>query len=125
MWLCAGSFLMYRGEHMLPGFDHFLVRFLVALLTGLGMFFFIFLKISFKHIKRIKAIEILKPCLFSFFDLKGYFMMALMISLGVILRTTHVISPLILGYFYMTMAIPLILSAIRFFLAWRNYNSLA
>jgi hypothetical protein len=125
IWLFAGGFLAYRGEHMLPGMSHLWIGIISSLVTGIGLFFLFFLKISFKHIRRITALEILRPCVFSFFDLKGYLMMALMIGMGVALRLTHLVDPEILGYFYMAMSIPLLLSAVRFFLAWRKFDSIA
>lgn len=124
MWFSAGTFLIIRGEFILPGFEHFWPRLLVVIVAGMAMFFLIFIRLSLNHIRRINAIEIIKPCIFSFFDFKGYLMMLFMITLGVTLRKTHVITAELLSYFYFTMSIPLILSAIRFFLAWRNYKSL-
>jgi hypothetical protein len=125
IWMFAGGFLAYRGEHMLPGMSHFWIGFISSFVIGIGLFLLFFIKISIKHIHRITSLEILRPCVFSFFNLKGYMMMAMMIGMGVTLRLTHLVDPEILGYFYMAMSIPLLLSAVRFFLAWRKFNSIA
>jgi hypothetical protein len=121
IWLVAGGILIYRGEELLPGLDHFFWGMVSVLTGGLLMFLLFFLRLSIKLIKRITSMEILKPCVFSFFDLKGYFMMAIMISLGIILRRSGIISMELLAYFYFTMSIPLLLSSIRFFIAWKKY----
>jgi len=124
IWLFAGGFLEYRGEHMLPGFSHLWIGSAAAIILGISLFLLFFLKISYKHITRITSLQIIRPCVFSFFDLKGYAMMALMIGMGIALRRTGIANPEVLGYFYMGMGIPLLLSAIRFFMAWRKFHAI-
>ena len=68
MWLMAGSILVYRGEVLLPNFHHFWIGMAMVLIGGLSMFFIVFLKLSLKLIRRINAMEILNPCVFSFFE---------------------------------------------------------
>jgi hypothetical protein len=124
LWLIAAVLLIYRGKQLLPGTEHFWPGIFLAAAAGIFMFFLVFLQLSIKLIRRIRALEILKPCVFSFFDLKGYIMMFIMIGLGIFLRRSEIISEEILAYFYFSMSIPLLLSSLRFFLAWIRYPAI-
>lgn len=121
VWLFAGSMLIGRGStYLVHNGHHRIVETAIASLVGLLFYILLFMKISFKHISRIKAKKIDKPCVFSFFDFKGYLMMGIMIAGGVILRHMHYINPEYLYTFYIGMGIPLILSSLRFFSSWRR-----
>ena len=121
IWLFAGLFLLFRGIGSLEEADVRWWKSLLAVVGGIVFFLLVFVRISSKHITRITALEILKPCVFSFFDLKSYFIMLVMITLGVAVRKLHLISGEVISYFFITMAIPLLSSSVRFFAAWRNY----
>jgi hypothetical protein len=82
--------------------------------VGLLFFRFLFLRISNRHISRIRAIAQERPCLFSFLDWRGYGLMTVMISGGILLRASGVVPLPVLGTFYVGMGTPLILSAVRF-----------
>lgn len=78
----------------------------------------LFAKISGKHIRRIRGLNIPYPCAFSFFNLRGYLMMAMMITGGIMLRRFDVINKEWLYNFYVAMGVPLLISATRFFYFW-------
>jgi hypothetical protein len=122
VWLFAGGFLMFRGIRSMPDGSWQLWKIAVSVAGGLLFFWILFLRISAKHIRRITSLEILRPCVFSFFDFKSYLMMALMITMGVTVRKLHLIGPATISYFFVTMAVPLLISAARFFGAWQNYT---
>lgn len=124
VWLFAGGFLMYRGIRSMPGGNWELWKTVMSVAGGLLFFRVLFLRISAKHIRRITTREILRPCVFSFFDFKSYFLMAVMIAMGVTVRRLEVIGAETIAYFFNSMAIPLLLSALRFLLAWRKYGLL-
>jgi len=124
VWLLAGGILSFRGLKGLSWTGPVLVSMLIAFAGGILFFYLLFLRISTKHIGRIKSLEILRPCVFSFFDFRSYLMMAIMITMGVTVRKLHLISNDIISYFFITMAIPLLLSSARFFMAWRQYDSI-
>jgi hypothetical protein len=96
----------------------------VSLAGGIIFFRVLFFRISSKHILRISSLEILRPCVFSFFNFRSYLLMALMITMGISVRKFHLISAEFLAYFYITMATPLLLSAARFFWAWNKYQEI-
>ena len=75
----------------------------------------LFSKISLKHTKRILSLKSEKPCAFSFFNFKSYILMTVMISSGIFVRKSGILSPDYLSLIYITMGIPLFLSAFRFY----------
>jgi len=93
----------------------------------LGMLFYVlmFAKISHKHIRRIKGLNIPYPCAFSFFNARGYLMMAVMIIGGIMLRNLDLIDKEWLYNFYVTMGVPLLISAFRFFYFWATNKSIS
>jgi len=68
-------------------------------------------------------IKIEDPCFFSFFNLRSYLLMAIMITGGISLRKLHVIHPEILYTFFLSMGLPLLISAYRFFYSWAKNRS--
>jgi hypothetical protein len=118
-WTTAGGILAGRGLAYLIQHGNFPgLRLAGGLLLGLIFYVLLFAKISRKHIKRIRGLNIPYPCAFSFFNLRGYFMMALMISGGIMLRSFDEINKEWLYNFYVTMGVPLLISASRFFYFW-------
>ncbi|HZL10194.1 MAG TPA: hypothetical protein VFC65_09365 [Prolixibacteraceae bacterium] len=116
VWTFAGGMLLFRGYSFLIVYPHFLaVKMSGCLISGLIFFKLLFVKISGKHVVRIENLPIDHPCLFSFFNLKSYLMMTVMISSGILLRKTGAISPEYLSLVYVTMGIPLLMSSFRFY----------
>ena len=124
-WTVAGTILGLRGTIWVADHDSFFpLHIAAAVLLGLAFFQLVFAKVSLRHIARIRAIDLVRPCLFSFFDFKGYIMMALMISGGILLRRSGLVDPEILNNFFVLMATPLLVSAIRFYYAFWRYPRL-
>ena len=123
VWTFAGGMLLGRGSAwLLKSGDHLVLRYAIALAGGLAFFFLLFDRISLKHVRRIREMEDDRPSLFSFFDLKSYLMMALMITGGVLSRTLALVEPSILYTFYACMGTPLLISAFRFYYSYATYR---
>jgi hypothetical protein len=116
VWTFAGGMLLFRGYFFLMDFPDWLVFKIAGCLVG-GLIFFklLFVKISGKHVLRIKNMPIEKPCLFSFFNLRSYLMMFFMITLGITLRKSGIVSAEYLSLLYLTMGVPLLMSSFRFY----------
>jgi len=118
-WTTAGSILAGRGLYYLFQHGQFLWwRLVGGAIFGIIFYILLFAKISRKHIKRIRGLNIPYPCAFSFFNIRSYILMSLMISGGILLRELDVINKTWLFNFYIAMGIPLLISASRFFYAW-------
>lgn len=121
MWLFAGGMLLWRSFVYFKPVSGWPWLLSIAFVGGLLFFRGMFLRISGKHIRRIREMENERPSVFSFFNLRSYGMMAIMIGGGIGLRTSHLIAAPYLSLFYLFMGIPLLLSAVRFVKAWMIY----
>ena len=121
VWTFAGGMLLFRGSLFLKDSPHRIILKLIGCIIG-GMLFFILLfnRISGKHVDRIVNFPVARPSVFSFFNLKSYIMMAFMITSGITLRKTGVVSPEYLAIVYLTMGIPLLMSSFRFYYTFFN-----
>jgi hypothetical protein len=118
VWSFAGCMLIFRGLLVLIPLHHYLfLELLIALVVGICFYVFLFTKISKKHITRISLIKVDYPCFFSFFNFKSYILMAVMISAGITFRKLQLVESEYMYTFYVSMGIPLLLSAFRFFIA--------
>ncbi|MEI6346522.1 MAG: hypothetical protein WCP69_01125 [Bacteroidota bacterium] len=116
VWLYAGGMLLFKGVSFLDYTQSFLIlKLIISTVLGLLFFMLLFTKIAAKHVSRILNIKYEKPCLFSFFNWKSYFMMGSMITLGVLLRVFKVVPIQQLSFLYLVMGIPLLISAFKFF----------
>jgi hypothetical protein len=123
-WTIAGGILMTRGLMSEIASHHLLLLKLVCgAIAGIAFYLVLFSRISSKHISRIKMIKIEDPCFFSFFNFRSYLLMAVMITGGISLRKLNVINPEILYTFFLSMGLPLLISAYRFFYSWAKNRS--
>ncbi len=125
-WTTAGGILGGRGlAYLLENGHHLFLRFSIGIAAGIVFYILLFAKISMKHIRRIHGLAIPYPCAFSFFNVRSYLMMAMMITAGISLRHFDVINKEWLYNFYITMAVPLLISAGRFYYFWATGKEIA
>lgn len=116
VWTFAGGMLLYKGSNLFLSYRNFFwLRLISSAICGILFYLLLFSKISFRHTRRIVNLKNDKPCLFSFFDLKSYILMTVMITSGILLRNSGLVAPEYLSILYITMGIPLFLSAFRFY----------
>ncbi len=125
-WSIAGGILTFRSLFYLIGVNHSLATEIgIGIVFGGLFYILLFARISRKHISRINLIEIDNPCFFSFFNLRSYLLMAIMISGGITLRLSGLVNSDIIYTFFLCMGIPLLVSAWRFFFSYaKNKKSL-
>ena len=122
-WTTAGGILFSRGlSGLILLRNYLLVRLAIGVILGSLFYFVMFSKISFRHIQRIRSLQITRPCAFSFFNVRSYFMMTIMITGGIMLRKFDLVNHAFLFTFYLTMGLPLLISALRFYTSWYHYN---
>ena len=123
VWTLAGGILLVKGSTLFLQYPHFFwIRLIGSVIGGVLFYILLFSKISFKHTRRIVNLENDYPCAFSFFDIKSYILMTVMITSGVLLRKSGLVAPEYLSVLYVTMGIPLFLSAFRFYYYGIFYN---
>jgi len=116
-WTFAGGMLLVRGFSILK--FNFRVRVFEeagSILAGIIFYIALFSKISLKHINRIQNIQLERPCVFSFFNVRSYILMTIMITAGITLRLSGIVPVDYLALFYIAMGTPLLISAFRFYL---------
>nr|WP_307988960.1 hypothetical protein [uncultured Niameybacter sp.] len=123
VWMMAGSMIMKLGyEALFHTPNNWMISAVVAIVV-FGIFFkFIFRKMARKHEKRIIASTKEKICAFAFFDVKGYMIMAFMMTLGIVIRSTSFINPLYWGPFYVGLGTALFGGGLCFILGWWKWN---
>lgn len=116
VWTFAGVMLLFKGISLFFVFQMYLVlRIFTGAISGVLFYYVLFSKFSLKHINRILNLEKERVFFLSFFDFQNYFLMAIMIAGGVLVRKSGIISPVYFSVFYITMGIPLLISALRFY----------
>ena len=119
VWTFAGAMLLTRGSMMLTASSGFSWQKVAECLVGGTLFFaLLFFKIANRYIDRILNLPGEWHRVHEFFGLKGYIMMAGMISLGIFLRKSHLVPLYSLSMAYITMSIPLLFSAAVFHYSW-------
>ncbi|MGL5353221.1 MAG: hypothetical protein ACRDA5_07830 [Clostridium sp.] len=88
-------------------------------------FNFIFSKMAKKHLNRIDSKKGNKLCVFSFFDVKGYIIMAFMMTFGITLRSTGLINPNYLGLFYIGLGFALASGGLIFLINGIRYKKIS
>jgi hypothetical protein len=122
VWTFAGGMLLFRGYGMMVLNPEWIwLKTTLSIAAGILFYAKMFSRISSKHIARIKEMNHERPCFFSFFNWKGYMMMVPMMTLGILLRTTGIVSPIYLSVGYIVMGTPLLLSSFRFYFSGFNY----
>ncbi|MFZ4464165.1 MAG: hypothetical protein ACOYN5_09970 [Bacteroidales bacterium] len=117
VWSIAGSILLFKSyKFMNFEVKYIFIYLFICVLTGLLFFYFLFSKISKRHIDRLNGFRNERYSIFSFFNLRSYLLMFGMISMGIIIRKLQLVQNQTLAYVYLTMGIPLLISSFRFYL---------
>lgn len=115
VWIIAGANILRIGimTWMKTDMDG-MFKIGEATVVFLLFFLFVFKKLYYKHTQRIEQKKEDKNCPFSFFDVKGWIIMTFMISLGITVRTLHLLPDSFISVFYTGLSIALILTGILF-----------
>jgi hypothetical protein len=123
VWTFAAFMLLSRGISLSYNIkSSFWLKIIISLSAGGLFYLLLFSKISRKHISRIINLKNDNSCLFSFFSIRSYILMIIMITSGILLRRSGIIKPEYLALGYITMGIPLMVSAFRFYYHGINYR---
>jgi hypothetical protein len=123
MWIIAGLKINYIAWQALRHSTYDPLIVIPIILAGYIIIYkFVFLKIIKKHTIRIVNKKKELNCIFSFLDIKGYLIMAVMIIGGVTFRKSGLIPLIPLGITYGIMGLTLITAAFKFFEAGLHYD---
>lgn len=83
------------------------LNYLIGLAGFIPFFMLVFRKVSLRYINRIKNLPQNRPCMFAFFDVRGYIMMSFMITIGILVSHWKVIPELYKGTFFISLGLSL------------------
>lgn len=118
VWLIAGINVLRIGiSYWVDSKQYWLLKLGETALVFLFFFGIIFHRLYHKHTRRIAQ----KPnnnCPFSFFDIKGWIIMSVMITFGILARTYHWLPAEFIAFFYTGLSLALIATGLRFIKRW-------
>jgi hypothetical protein len=97
------------------------VNYIIGIAGFIPFFLLVFRKVSYKYITRIKNLKYERPCVFSFFDVRGYLIMSGMITMGILVSHWKVIPGLYKGTFFISLGLSLFASAVYYVIEGIKY----
>ena len=118
VWITAGANVLRVGiEAWRSGGLSWPFGAAAAAVVFLLFYQFVFRRLYFRHASRIESREG-RNCPFSFFDVKSWITMIFMISLGITIRSFHLLPETFISVFYTGLSIALILTGVLFIRYW-------
>ena len=116
VWTTMGLVLNYLAFHWYYKYESFEIFtiVLVGMFASLIITIFGFSKIVKKNITRIQTYPD-KVCLFAFQEWKSYFMVAIMMAMGIVLRKTEIIPKMYLSPLYIAIGLSLLMSSLLYY----------
>ena len=91
---------------------HHILNYLIGLAGFFPFFLLVFRKVSRRYVNRIINHKYERPCVFGFFNLRGYILMSFMITMGILISRWKVIPELYKGTFFISLGLSLLASAL-------------
>lgn len=119
VWIIAGGNILRIGIVTWMNNSHdWMFKIGEATIVFLLFFVLIFKRLYYKHTRRIEQKKETRNYPFSFFDVKSWIIMIFMISLGITIRSFHLLPESFISVFYTGLSIALILTGILFIRYW-------
>lgn len=119
VWIIAGANILRIGvTTWLNNTQGWLFKSCEATVVFLLFFILVFRGLYYKHTRRIEQKKNEKNCPFAFFDAKGWIIMTFMISVGITVRTFHLLPDSFISVFYTGLALALIVTGVLFLVYW-------
>ena len=115
VWIIAGANILRIGiVTWLNTSQDWMFKIGEATVVFLLFFVLVFRRLYYKHTQRIEQKKERRNCPFSFFDVKSWITMIFMISLGITIRSFHLLPETFISVFYTGLSIALILTGVLF-----------
>ena len=119
VWIIAGGNILRIGIVTWMNNSHnWMFKIGEATIVFLLFFVLIFKRLYYKHTRRIEQKKVTRNCPFSFFVVNSWIILIFMISLGITIRSFHLLSESFISVFYTGLSIALILTGILFIRYW-------
>jgi hypothetical protein len=115
LWGFASYRILRSGISMIEhnALYHWL-NYLIGLAGFVPFFLLVFRKVSRRYLNRIIRHKSEMPCVFGFFDIRGYIMMTFMITLGILISRWELIPDIYKGTFFISLGLSLLASAVLY-----------
>lgn len=91
--------------------------YIIGIAGFIPFYWFVFRKVSKRHVLRIINLQEDNPCIFSFFDFRAYILMIIMIVMGIMLSRSNLLPDIYLGTFYISLGLSLLAAALYYLYA--------
>jgi hypothetical protein len=119
VWLAAGFSVCNVGISAVSGWS---VAVFVGFIIVYALFLVMFIRISNKHIHRIRGYAEELTSAFKFFDAKSYILIAVMVGLGVAVRLSGLVPDPAIASFYSGLGLALLTSAVYYAVTYVAYG---
>lgn len=121
VWIVAGANILRIGIITWEDSSQdWLFKVCEATLVFLLFFILVFRKLYNKYTLMIDHKKTEKNCPFSFFDIRGWLIMAFMMTLGITVRIFHLLPDSFISVFYTGLSTALIATGVLFVLYWNR-----
>lgn len=122
VWFFAAyRILKIASENIHAGTGDEWLAYLIGFTGFIPFFLLVFRKVSKRYFYRIINHKQAKPCLFAFFDLRGYIMMSFMIALGIAFHHLKLIPSQYKGIFLVSLGLSLFASSVYYLVEGYKY----
>ena len=121
VWLIAGVNIARIGLLAYTG-NLSLLRLVCSALIYFAFWLMVFKKLVVKHTVRIHQYATEKQYFWNFFDLKSFFIMAFMMTLGIAIRSLHLMPDVFIAVFYTGLGLALMWAGVKFSVNYVQYD---
>lgn len=124
VWLIAGFNVLKIGVETYLNYVT-VINLLLSLVVFLAFWIMVFSKLVKKHTLRISSYESEKQWFYLFFDLKSFIIMAIMMTMGIVIRYYALLPDVFIAVFYTGLGSALALAGILFMVNFMRYEAIS
>ena len=123
-WLIAGFNVLKIGVETYINYVT-VINLLLSLVVFLVFWIMVFSKLVKKHTLRISSYESEKQWFYLFFDLKSFIIMAIMMTMGIVIRYYALLPDVFIAVFYTGLGSALALAGILFMVNFMRFEAIS
>lgn len=124
VWLIAGFNVLKIGVETYMNYVT-VINLLLSLAVFLVFWIMVFSKLVKKHTLRISSYESEKQWFYLFFDLKSFIIMAIMMTMGIVIRYYALLPDVFIAVFYTGLGSALALAGILFMVNFMRFEAIS
>lgn len=124
VWLIAGFNVLKIGVETYMNYVT-VINLLLSLVVFLAFWIMVFSKLVKKHTLRISSYESEKQWFYLFFDLKSFIIMAIMMTMGIVIRYYALLPDVFIAVFYTGLGSALALAGILFMVNFMRFEAIS